>query len=106
LNSADPTVHAEGAVIGALAANVRQLQQAADAMQGSLLQQVAYLALHVDAGLARATFADWVPSFALSAEGLIFALLFAVAVWLLFRLSWWLVGLGCNRLLGRARHAR
>jgi len=106
LDSADPTVHSEGAVIGALAASVRHLQDAVDAMQGGLLRQIGYLALHLDTALARATYADWVPSFALSSEGLAFAVLFAVAVWLLFRLSWWLIAQGCRRWLGRTQPAR
>jgi len=90
LASADGTFHAEGAVIQSLRATVQQLQIAVEAMQGSLWQQVHYLSLHADAGIARATYGDWVPTFALSTEGLIFAALFAVTVWLLFQATWWL----------------
>src|SRR5258708_24641538 len=91
LNSGDPTFRSEGAVIRALVTAVQQLQLAVDALQGSLFHQVGYLALHADIELARATFSDWVPSFALSAEGLSFALLFAFAIWLLFHALWWLL---------------
>ena len=101
LSSTDPTFHAEGDVIRALIAAVHQLQSALDALQGSLLQQFAYLALHTDAALARATFSDWVPTFALSAEGLVFALAFALAIWLVFHLLWRLLAVGGQRLLGR-----
>jgi len=101
LNSSDPTFHSEGAAIRALVDTVQQLQSAADALQSSLFQQAGYLALHADTGLARATFSDWVPTFALSAEGLLFALLFAVAIWLLFHALWWLLDLGAGRLFGR-----
>jgi hypothetical protein len=91
LGSADSTFHSEGAVIQALVATVEQLRRAADALQGGLLSQLGYLALHADAELARATLHDWVPTFALSSEGLAFAVLFGLAVWLLFQASWWLI---------------
>jgi hypothetical protein len=82
---------------------VQQLQSAVEALQGSLFQQMRYLALHLDAGLARATFSDWVPTFSLSAEGVIFALLFGFAVWLLFHVVWWLLAVTLGRLFGRPR---
>lgn len=105
-SSTDPTFHAEGAVIRALLDTVHQLQSAVDALHGSLLSQASYLALHADPALARATLADWVPTFALSGEGLVFALLFAILVWLLFHALWWLVARGVQRLLGRDHYAR
>jgi len=77
---------------------VQQLQTAVDALQGGLFRQSAYLALHADPGLVRATLHDWVPTFALSAEGIAFALVFAVAVWLLFLAVWHALA-----LLGRRR---
>jgi hypothetical protein len=104
LNSKDATFHLEGSVIQALIATVQRLQGAADALHSSLLQQVGYLALHADAALVRATFADWVPTFALSVEGVLFALLLAVAIWLLFHALWRLIGLGSRGLHG-ANHA-
>jgi Protein of unknown function (DUF2937) len=91
LDSSDPKFHAEGGLIRALIASVQQLQSAVDALQGSLLKQLSYLATHLDAALARATYHDWVPTFALSSEGLLFALCFALALWLLFQALWWLV---------------
>lgn len=106
LTSSDPTIHSEGAVIQALVATVRQLQVAVDALQSNLFQQIAYLGLHADAELARATLRDWVPAFALSAEGLTFAFLFAIVIWLLFYLLWWLLARGCTRWLGRTRPRR
>jgi hypothetical protein len=103
LGSSDPTFHSEGSVIRALVATVQHLQAAADALQASLFQQAAYLALHADADLVRATLGDWVPTFALSAEGLAFAVLFAVAVWLSFQALWWLLAGGLRRWSGRSR---
>ena len=102
LDSSDPKFHAEGAIIRALVASVQQLQSAVDALQGSLFHQAAYLTLHADPGLARATLNDWVPTFALSGEGIVFALAFGLAVWLLFQALWRLIAL----LLPRGRAAR
>jgi len=101
LASADPKIRAEGAVIRSLVESVRQLQSAADALHGNLFHQLAYLALHADLGLARATLGDWVPTFALSGEGLLFALLLGLGVWLLFHLLWQL-----PRLLGVSARRR
>ena len=101
LASGDPKFHAEGAVIRSLVDTVHQLQAAVDALHGSLFRQVAYLLLHTDPGLERATFADWVPTFALSAEGIVFALVFAAASWLLFHAVWQLAALGGRRLSPR-----
>ena len=103
LASSDPTFHAEGAAIQSLVASVHQLQIAVDALQSSLFHQVSYLAMHMDPGLARATFSDWVPTFALSIEGLMFAVLFAVAIWLLFHALWWVLALAGTRVSGRRR---
>ena len=89
LDSTDSTFHAEGNVIQSLVDAVHRLQAAVDALHSSLWQQMAYLALHLDTQLARATFADWVPTFALSAEGILFALAFALVVWVLFHAIWW-----------------
>lgn len=101
LDSKDPTFSAESAVIRSLVTTVQQLQEAVAAMHGSLFHQIAYLAVHTDPGLMRATWADWVPTFALSAEGLLFAVTFAVALWLLFQFSWWLLAAAGQRLTGR-----
>lgn len=101
LSSPDPTFHSEGGVIRGLVASVHQLQSAVDALHTSLVQQVAYLAVHADPSLTRATFSDWVPTFALSGEGLLFAVAFALAVWLIFHALWWLLTLVTGLLFGR-----
>jgi Protein of unknown function (DUF2937) len=93
LDSSDPKFHAEGAIIRALVETVQRLQSAVDALQGSLFHQAAYLALHGDTGLARATLHDWVPTFALSSEGILFALVFAAVLWLAFHALWRLLAL-------------
>src|SRR2546430_6362749 len=106
LDSRDTTFHLEGGVIQSLVATVQRLQSAVDALHGDLFHQLGYLAVHADAGLMRATFTDWVPTFPLSVQGGAFALLFALAVWLLFHASWRLLGLGGRGLLGAIRALR
>jgi hypothetical protein len=103
LSSSDPKFQAEGVIIRSLVATVQQLQAAVDALHGSLYHQMAYLALHSDPGLARATFADWVPTFSLSAEGLLFALACALAVWVVYHALWWLLAFIGGGSSGRAR---
>jgi hypothetical protein len=103
LSSSDATFHAEGAIIRTLVTSVHQLQAAVDAMHGSLASQALYLAAHADPALAHATLADWLPAFALSGEGIVFAGVFAVAVWLSFLAVWWLIASGA-RALRRPRH--
>jgi Protein of unknown function (DUF2937) len=92
LKSPDPTFRAEGAVIQSLQHSVDDLQAAAAALHTGLFRQVAYLFGHADPSLVRATWADWVPSFSLSGEGIAFALSFALALWLLFQAVCWVIG--------------
>jgi hypothetical protein len=94
LASTDATFHAEGAAIQSLVDSVQRLQAAVAALQTSLWRQLAWLAGHLDPGLARATYADWVPTFALSTEGLLFALCCALVVWLAWQLAWRAVAAG------------
>jgi hypothetical protein len=103
LASRDPTFHSEGGAIQALSASMQHLQQEAAALHGSLFQQAGYLLLHTDPGIARATLADWVPTFGLSAEGIVFALAFAAVLWLLFQCTWSATAFGGRRLAARRR---
>ena len=88
LASKDPTFHAEGAAISSLVASVQHLQYEVIALHGNLFQQAAYLALHSDPAIARATLGDWVPTFGLSADGILFALILALCVWIVFHVLW------------------
>lgn len=103
LASKDPSFHAEGAVISALVSTVQRLQSEVAALHGNLFQQIAYLALHTDPGIARATLSGWVPTFGLSTDAILFALLFAVALWLVFQAGWSLTAMGGRRLSTRLR---
>src|SRR5487761_1050362 len=103
LASRDPTFHSEGGALQALVASVQHLQSEVAALQGTLFQQAAYLSLHADPDVARATLTDWGPTFGLSAEGIVFALAFAACVWLIFQASWSLTAAGGRRLAARSR---
>ena len=101
LASKDPTFHAEGAAISSLVSTVQHLQADMAALHGNLFQQIAYLAFNTDQGIARATLGDWVPTFGLSTDGILFALIFAVGLWLLFQAVWSLTAAGGRRLSSR-----
>jgi Protein of unknown function (DUF2937) len=103
LASRDAAFHAEGAVIGSLLATVQHLQAEVTALQGNVFQQAAYVAVHADPGLLRATLSAWVPTFGLSPQGILFALAFAAALWLLFQGSWSIAAASGRRLRARPR---
>jgi len=105
LASKDPTFHAEGAAISSLVASVQNLQSEVAALHGNLFQQAAYLSLHVDPAIAHATLANWVPTFGLSTDGISFALVFALCLWLLFQILWSAGAMG-GRGLARRRARR
>ena len=105
LASKDPTFHAEGAAISSLVASVQHLQSEVAALHGNVFQQAVYLSLHVDPAIAHATLGDWVPTFGLSTDGISFALLFALCLWLLFQILWSAGAMG-GRGLARRRARR
>ncbi len=106
LQSKDATFHSEGAVIASLIATVQHLQGEVAALHGSLFRQAGYLVLHGDPELARATLRDWVPTFGLSAQGIVFALVFAVGVWLIFQVAWSCSAAGGRWVSRRSRGPR
>jgi hypothetical protein len=105
LASSDPTFRAEGYVIQSLLDAVHALQAAVEALHANLFQQMLYLIGHADPGLMRATYADWVPTFALSGGGLLFAALFALGLWLAFLGLWWLLARAGRRTAAGQRYA-
>ncbi|MGH8303660.1 MAG: DUF2937 family protein, partial [Steroidobacteraceae bacterium] len=90
-----------GAAISSLITAVQHLQAEVAALQGNLFQQAAYLALHANPGIAHATLMDWVPTFGLSTDGILFALLFALALWLVFQAAWSLTAAGGRHVAAR-----
>ncbi|MFZ0499605.1 MAG: DUF2937 family protein [Steroidobacteraceae bacterium] len=101
LASKDPTFHSEGAAISSLVTSAQHLQSEVAALHGNLFQQAIYLAVHVDPPIAHATWGDWVPTFGLSTDGIAFALLFALCLWLLFQILWSLGAVGGRGLARR-----
>jgi hypothetical protein len=105
LASPDPAFHSEGAAIDALVTSVQRLQAEVAALHGSLFHQAAYLAVHPDTAVVRATLADWVPTYGLTAQAIVFALAFAVLVWLVFQCLWSVTAFGGRRLSAHRRRA-
>lgn len=105
LSSRDPTFHAEGGAIEALVTAVQHLQAEVAALHGSLFRQAAYLSLHADPDLLRATLGDWVPTFGLSAEAIVFALVFTACVWIVFQASWSVTAASGRHLSARLRRS-
>lgn len=105
LASHDPAFRAEGQVIQSLLDSVHALQAAVQGLHANLFRQLLYLIGHPDPGLLRATWSDWVPTFALSGEGLLFAALFGLGLWLVFQGLWTLLAGAGAQLAGRRRHA-
>jgi hypothetical protein len=91
LQSSDPTFQAEGAAIRAMVEAVQHLKEAVEGLSGSLIQQLLYLLQHADPAMLRATWDIYQPSFAMSMEGLVFALSAGLVIWLVFLGAWWLI---------------
>ena len=88
LQSSDSTFHAEGSAIQAMVDAEASLRAMMDALQGSVLHQLAWLIPHYDRGIARATWHSWVPSINLEASSILVALLIGVTLWLVFLGLW------------------
>lgn len=89
LASTDPTFHAEGAAIQAIADSVASLQSTLAALDTDVFRQVFYLLSHADAEMAQATWVAFRPSFGLSADSVLMAAAFGLGVWALFLAAWW-----------------
>ena len=107
LQSTDPTFHAEGEAIQAMVDAEARLRAMQEALQGGIWEQLAWLVPNHDADIVRATWADYVPSFTLDAQGLAVALVIGVGLWLIFIALWRGAGALFHRLtLSRPRVAR
>lgn len=104
LASPDATFHAEGAAIQAMLDSESRLRAMYEALQGGMFEQLWYLARHLDGGIARATWHDYLPSFNLDAPSLIIAAVIGIGLWLVFTG----IRLGIARLLagGTPGHRR
>ena len=90
LASIDPTFHDEGAALQAMVDSAEKLRLALQALNTDLYHQLVYLLTKPDPQIARATWEIFSPSFNLTAESVIFALLVGVAIWLVFLGVWML----------------
>jgi Protein of unknown function (DUF2937) len=88
LESSDSTFHSEGAAIQAMVDSAEKLKQAVQALNTDLMHQLLYLLNHTDPVIARGTWDIFTPSFNLTAESVVFALIVGMSIWLIFFLIW------------------
>jgi Protein of unknown function (DUF2937) len=91
LASSDDTFHSEGAAIQSMINSSEQLRQTLDALNTDLFHQLAYLLTKIDPLIARPTWEAFAPSFNLTAESIIFAVIAGTIIWLAFFAVWYLI---------------
>ncbi len=101
LISVDPTFHDEGAALQAMVDSAEQLRQALQALNTDLYHQMVYLLTKPDPLIARATWEIFSPSFNLTVESVVFALVVGVGIWLVFLAVWMLFARLGNMLLAK-----
>jgi hypothetical protein len=101
LASADATFHDEGTAIQAMVDSAEQLRQALEALDTDLFHQLVYLLAKTDPLIARATWEIFSPSFNLTSESVVFALIAGFAIWLVFLAVWMLIDRLTRILLAR-----
>jgi hypothetical protein len=102
LQSSDATFHQEGAALQSMVLAAERLRAMLAALDTDLAHQCAYLLLHHDNDLLRATWAAYQPGFTLDLQGVVCALAIGVAIWALFLGLWH----GVAYLLGAAWRER
>lgn len=90
LASTDSTFHNEGAALLAMVNSAEQLRRALEALNTDLFHQLVYLLTRIDPAIARATWGAFSPSFNLTVESVVFALIVGVIVWLAFFAVWYI----------------
>lgn len=88
LASTDNTFHAEGQAIQDMVNSAASLRSAADALNADLWHQLWYLTRHLDTGLAGGTWSSFVPSVPITLDGLVFALIVGLLLWLIVAFLW------------------
>jgi Protein of unknown function (DUF2937) len=99
LQSTDATFHQEGAALQSMVQAAERLRAMLAALDTDLAHQCAYLLLHHDGDLLRATWGGYQPGFTLDLQSAVFALAVGVALWAIFLGIWH----GVARLLGALR---
>jgi|SRR5665647_1142654 len=88
LASADPTFHDEGAALQGMVDAAERLRQALQTLDTDLFHQLVYMLTGTDPLIARATWEIFSPSFNLTPESVVFALVIGFAIWLVFLAAW------------------
>lgn len=101
LASADTTFHDEGTAIQTMVDSAEKLRQALEALNTDLFHQLAYLLTKADPLIARATWEVFSPSFNLTSESVVFALVVGCVIWLVFLAVWMLIDRLIRILLAR-----
>lgn len=88
LVSGDSTFHHEGIAIQTMVDSAIRLRQALEALNTDLFHQLVYMLTKTDPVIARATWDIFSPSFNLTPETVVFALVIGFVVWLVFLAIW------------------
>lgn len=88
LASSDPTFHQEGTALQAMVSSAARLREIVAGLNTDLVRQCLYLLQHHDTDLMRATWSIFQPGFALTLQGVLFALAVGVLLWALFLGCW------------------
>jgi hypothetical protein len=88
LQSTDATFHQEGAALQSMVQAAERLRSMLAALDSDLVHQCAYLLVHHDSDLLRATWGSYQPGFTLDLQGAVFALAVGVALWAVFLGIW------------------
>jgi hypothetical protein len=99
LASTDATFHQEGAALQSMVESAERLRAMLAGLDTDLVHQCAYLLLHHDSELLRATWGSYQPGFTLDLQGVVFALAVGVVLWAIFLGLWH----GVAYLLGSLR---
>jgi len=91
LASPDSTFHSEGVAIQAMVNSAEQLRKALEALNTDLFHQLVYLLTRIDPLIARATWESFAPSFNLTVESVVFALIAGTLIWLAFFAVWFII---------------
>jgi type III secretory pathway component EscR len=101
LSSANSTFHNEGTAIQTMVDSAEHLKQALQALNTDLFHQMVYLLTKADPLIARATWEIFSPSFNITPESVVFALIVGFVIWLVFIAVWTLIDRLSRILLAR-----
>jgi hypothetical protein len=99
-DSLDSAFRQEGAAIQQMLDAAARLREAVAALDTNLYGQFAWLVRHADPDLVHATWSAWRPAFDVSLDGLTFAVVAGLSLWVLFLLVWYGAAASVRRLSG------